>query len=338
MELVRFRIVDIAREAGVSVATVDRVINNRVGVRADTRERVLSVAARLGYLVSPQSTPSQRVKRLDFVLPGGTNTFINNLAGELALAAEARSDDASATVHRIEGFNPTALAGKLDEIGSETDGIGLIALDHPAIRESLRAIAARGIPVVTLVSDIPNAGRRAYIGIDNRAAGRLAGHVMGRFLGLAGGKVVLFIGSLSYRGHEEREMGFRRILKEEYPRLSVADLLEVQDDVATAYEQAARAIAQHADLAGIYSMGGGNRGIAKALVEAGREREVVFIAHEVTEHTRRYLLSGVIDAVIDQDGRGEAAAAVEALIAAASGRKLPPAQIRTQLVLKENIP
>ena len=49
-ELVKVRITDVAREARVSTATVDRVINERPGVKERTRRRVMDVAQRLGYL------------------------------------------------------------------------------------------------------------------------------------------------------------------------------------------------------------------------------------------------------------------------------------------------
>ena len=44
------RVADIARAAGVSTATVDRVLNGRAGVRAATAQRVLKAAAALDYL------------------------------------------------------------------------------------------------------------------------------------------------------------------------------------------------------------------------------------------------------------------------------------------------
>ena len=47
---VRSTLIDIAREAGVSAATVDRVLNNRAGVRSRTREIVIETAQRLGYI------------------------------------------------------------------------------------------------------------------------------------------------------------------------------------------------------------------------------------------------------------------------------------------------
>ena len=46
----RARVVDIARAAGVSTATVDRVLNKRPGVRDATVQRVLKAAGELDYL------------------------------------------------------------------------------------------------------------------------------------------------------------------------------------------------------------------------------------------------------------------------------------------------
>lgn len=338
----RATIVEIARAAGVSTATVDRTLNNRAGVRGHTRERVISVAERLGYL--PERTSSGGVRpasiaTLDFILPGGTNTFLKMLAAHLEAMGATRRHEATVCVHVIEGLNPDALAAKLTELRTETDGIGVIALDHPIVREAIRSVAAGGVPVLTMVSDISNVPRIGYVGIDNRAAGRLAGHLLGRFVRPGGRQVALFAGSLSYRGHEEREMGFRHILAEEYAHLQVVEFREVREDTERAWREAKALLATYDNLAGIYNIGSGNRGIARALEEARRAGDVVFICHEVTEHTRRFLLSGTVDAVIDQNPRVEARDALDWLIEAAAGRPHPnlPA-IRIQAVFKENIP
>ena len=334
----RATIIDIAREAGVSTATVDRALNNRIGVKTRTRDRVLSAAERLGYIEGAPRLNGQAQIPLDFVLPGGTNTFMALLAHHIEEMAALRQNEAQVRVHRIEGFNPDALAGKLHEIRDQTSGVAVIALDHPTVREAIRTLSAAGIPVLTLVSDISNVPRVGYVGIDNRAAGRLAGHLLGRFMGPGRGKVALFAGSLSYRGHEEREMGFRHILAEAFPHLTIVELREVRDDLQRAHQEARTLLSSYADLGGIYNIGAGNRGIAQALEEHGRAQDVVFIGHELTEHTRRFLLSGTMDAVIDQNPRVEAREAIDRLIHAArneTGYRVP---VRIQAIFRENIP
>ena len=104
-------------------------------------------------------------------------------------------------------------------------------------------------------------------------------------------------------------------------------------------DEARTLLRTYADLGGIYNIGAGNRGIAQALEESGRARQVVFIGHELTEYTRRFLLSGIMDAVIDQNPRVEAREAVDRLIRAArndnSQRAVP---VRIQAIFRENIP
>lgn len=332
----RSTLTDVAREAGVSAATVDRVLNNRPGVRARTRDIVVETARRLGYLPEGAAAPAGAI-RLDFILPEGTNSFIRMLRTQIELQGAARPELA-VRVGAIEGFNPDTLAATLRGLRGATDGIGLIALDHPTVREAMRTLAADGVPMVTLATDVLHVPRTGYVGIDNRQAGRLAGYVLGRLLGPGPGKVAMFAGSLSYRGHQEREMGFRHILAEEFPALEIVELREVLDDRERAHAEAAALLDRHPDLAGIYNIGAGNPGIARALHERGRARSVAFLGHELTEGSKPLLLDGTLDGVIDQNPRIEAREALNLLAHAV--RRLPYEghPPRLHLILKENIP
>jgi LacI family transcriptional regulator len=341
---VRSTLIDIAREAGVSAATVDRVLNNRPGVRPRTREVVLETAQRLGYIAESTGAPgllkpaSAEIIRLDFALPAGTNSFIKMLHRQIEEQARLRPD-LDVRVATIEGFNPDGLARLLQELRGQTQGVGVIALDHPTVREAIRSLSASGVKVVTIASDILHVPRVAYIGIDNRAAGRLAGYLLSRFMGAhQSGKVALFAGSLSYRGHEEREMGFRHILTEEFPNLRVVEMREMLDDREKAYAEASAMLDRHPDLAAIYNVGGGNTGIARALQERGRQHSVVFLAHEATEGTKELLLDGTLDAVIDQNPRVEAREALNILTHAVKGLHYEQHPPRLQVIFKENIP
>jgi len=337
----RSTVVDIAREAGVSVATVDRVLNNRAGVRERTREIVLETAKRLGYFAAGSVSLLQTagdVIRLDFVLPVGTNTFMQMLHDQLTAQGAARAElDVRITL--IEGFNPDTLARTLHGLHGQTSGVGVVALDHPTVREAIRALSADGTKVVTLATDVLHVPRVAYIGIDNRQAGRLAGYVLGRLLGARDRrKVAMFAGSLSYRGHQEREMGFRHVLAEEFPNLEIVELREMRDDRERAYAEAAALLARHSDLAGIYNIGAGNQGIARALKERSLAGSVVFLGHELTDGTKRLLLDGTMDGVIDQNPRVEAREALNLLTHAIRGIRYESHPPRLHLILKENIP
>jgi hypothetical protein len=114
---VRRTIVDVARAAGVSTATVDRVLNGRDGVRALTRDRVIAAARETGYLaVASAAVPTRERLQLDFVLQSGPNTFMDLLAGHLANVGATREAEADVHVHRVDGFSPKILAATLREL------------------------------------------------------------------------------------------------------------------------------------------------------------------------------------------------------------------------------
>ena len=329
---------DVAKAAGVSPATVDRVLNGRDGVRSRTKEVVLTIARQLGYIGGQGPEPTHDTVQLVFLLPAGTNAFIDNLHRQIDLNASHRPG-VTVRVERIEGFNPQTLAARLLALKGQAQGVGLIAQDHPLVREAIRALSQAGTHVLTLASDIQSVPRVAYVGIDNRQAGRLAGQLMGRLLPAGQpAKVALFAGSLSYRGHEEREMGFRHILREEFPHIQILELREIMDDRLKAAVETHALLDQNPDLAAIYNVGGGTSGIATALKARGVAQKVILIGHEATESNKRLLLDGTVDAVIDQNPRVEAREALNILTAAARAKPYTFIPLRLQLILKENLP
>ena len=318
----RSTILDIAREAGVSPATVDRVLNNRPGVKLRTKQVVLAAAQKLDYSAEVEGTPlvSNPAKiRLHFALPAGANAFMKTFQRQIESLALSRPE-LDVSVLTIEGFSPDSLARTLRELEGRTDGVGVIALDHPTVREAIRALAASGVKVATVVSDISHVPRIDYIGIDNRAAGRLAGYLLSRFIGSRrGAKVALLAGSLSYRGHQEREMGFRHILAEEFPSIEIVEIREMLDDEDRAYSEAKALLEKHPDLAGIYNVGAGSLGIGRALKDRNLQSSIIFVGHDATEDTKGMLLDGTMDAVIDQNPRVEARESLNILTHAVRG-------------------
>ena len=99
-------------------------------------------------------------------------------------------------------------------------------------------------------------------------------------------------------------------------------------------------LAQHPDLAGIYNIGGGPEGIARALKETGRQDDVVFVGHGLTQETRALLIDGVMDAVINQDPQGSLMECVSIFANIRAGRPALEGTARPhiEIVLRENLP
>jgi LacI family transcriptional regulator len=339
----RARASDIARAAGVSTATVDRVLNRRAGVRSVTAERVMKAAAALDYL--PESDLLERLRpkpmRLVFLLPAGTNRYLRMLGQYISSAEEPLAPfNVSCRCQFVEAFKPEALADSLLRHGRKADGIALMALEHPLVREAIGTLADRGVPVVTMISDLLHSRRAAYAGLDNRAAGRTAGFLLGRFLGQRAGKIALIAGSRSYRAHEEREMGFLHSREEMFPAVDVVGMREGHDDSDQNYRQTRSLLRQYADLVGIYNIGGASDGVGRALKEARREKNIVFVGHGLTPDTRALLVDGTMDAVITQDPQTMVLNCVRIFTNLREGKPalagIEP--LRISLIVRENLP
>lgn len=345
MKRLKVRLVDVAREAGVSLATVDRTVNGRPGVREATAQRIWEAIRRMeatAELVRPRSPWRARL-HFDVVLPAGPNTFMQNLQEALLAAGRSVSDQGiTLQCHRIEGFNPGALAGTLTQLGRNSDGLVVAALDNPVVREAFNTLTDWGVPVVTLVCDLSNGRQIGYVGLDNRAAGRTAGYLMGRFASGREGSVVLIAGSigLSYRDHQEREFGFRDALYEQFRGLQIVDRFEDQDDFERAYAQTNIILDRYPNVLGIYNVGAGNRGIGLALQERGLADRVIFVGHELTSFSRQFLIEGVMDAVINQDVAHEASESLRLLLEHHLRTPLSPplGQPRVEVFVRENLP
>ena len=199
----KFTIQDVAKLAGVSVATIDRVLNHRQGVRAPTIARVEAAIRELNYQPDRIAARLARSReyRFCFVLPTSSGDFFVRIADEVRLATERmEAERVSIIVRRVDVFDGELLAQTLDAIDRNIDGVAVVALDHPAVREAINTLVARGITVVTLVSDVPGSKRDHYAGIDNSSAGRTAANLMGRFLRGMKGTVGVFAGSLALAG------------------------------------------------------------------------------------------------------------------------------------------
>jgi LacI family transcriptional regulator len=334
---------DVARAAGVSLATVDRVVNRREGVRAKTIARVEAAVAKLGYRADVAATRLARGQtfRFAFVLPTGSNSFMTNLTEQVQRTAEwLAGQRAFIDILHVDVFDPDVLAGTLEELSPAYQGVAVIALDHPRVRAAIDDLVGRGIAVVTLVSDAPSSRRLHYVGIDNPAAGRTAATLMGRFLAGREGAAVVIAGSMSLRDHIERQFGFHQILTREYQRLAALPVQEGRDDSERTRVLTTELLERCPDLLGIYSCGAGNRGIAEALEASGRARDIVWIAHELTQHSRRFLVRGTIDAIINQDPGHEARSAARVLLAHCSGEpiRIDQERIRIDIFLRDNLP
>ncbi len=295
---------EIARLAGVGPATVDRVLNNREGVRERTRARVLGVLEKLKNERSGGDAPVQ----IRLFCDSG-ETF------NAAMAAAVSEVNRSVSGVEIEGIyvttsaaDPIAFAKQIEQGGSGADGVVIIAREHPAINRAIRKLRTIDIPVVCLTTDLPSSRRSVYVGNDQYAAGSVAALLIGNALPKERNSILIVM-SVPFRCQQEREMGFRRVLRSDFPYLKIEERVISDEQPENTCEQLIRYFEANGHPAAIYNVAGANRGIAKALENTGKSDETVFVGHELSNHSRGLLESGVMDYVISHDFAGELASA-----------------------------
>lgn len=309
----RFTVKQIAAQAGISTATVDRVLNRRPGVHAQTRLQVERALAELERRAAASLAIGWNLY-VDVIMHSPVRfTTLVQAAVERAMA-DLDPFRVSARFHLFEDIGPAELVRLIEARAADRPGgIILKASDEPAIAEAVNRVTAGGVPVVTLVTDLPRSQRLAYVGMDNRAAGRTAAFLLGRVLDERKGSVIAHLGSHNFQGEEERELGFRALLRERFPKLAIVEVSGTYGLDRETRRQVALCLKERRDIIAVYSMGGGNRGILQAFDEA--ERPVLaYIGHDLDAENRALLLAGRIDAIIDHDLAADARDALRAIL------------------------
>lgn len=304
-------IAEVAAAANVGTATVDRVLNGRGSVRAATRERVLEAldGLRRDAPAVPLKPP---VRRIAFLVESGTsyNRALENAV--LDVCARNEQIDCSFDAVTTHDVDPVRFAQLVERRATDSDGLVVVARESLVINRALRSVSERGTPIVCLTTDLPNSGRVAYVGNDQVSAGETAAYLMGRLVGSARAKILL-VCSAPYRVQEERELGFRRILRTEFSHLVVEERVSSNDDPDYSYRSVTQFIDRHGPPAGIYNVGAGNVGIARALEDRGIEMDTVFIGHELNPNSVHLLESGHMDIAIGHDVETEVSQAIDIL-------------------------
>jgi LacI family transcriptional regulator len=335
---------DIARVAGVSLATVDRVLNERPGVRSVTIQKVQAAISELGYVRDTAAANLARRKtyRFVFVLPDWKGQFLSSLEQAIAeVILKAPQDRTEVRTIRVPTQDQTQLTATLSALDpQEVDGLAIMSKETPQVRDAIADLRKRGIPVVSLVSDQPNSDRDHFVGIDNVAAGRTAGTLLGRYTGGQTGKVVVGITNKQSRDMIERRHGFDQVVGADFAHLTPLPSIEGQEDAAHTERVTLRALQENPDAIGIYSVGASVQGIARAIAAADLAQRPVLIDHELTENSAALLRSGVIDAVITQNTGHLARSALRVLRAKCDRTSVIESQenIRIEIVIRENLP
>ena len=296
------RVRDIADQCGLSPATVDRVLHARPGVSARAVRAVEQAVLDLDRQQS-QLRLGTRTLMLDVVMqaPARFSSAVRQaLEGELPTARPAV---VRARFHLRESADVRAAVAAMDAVGTRgrtSHGVLLKAPDHPDVAAAALRLKERGIPVVTLVTDVRGSGRVAYVGLDNAVAGATAAYLVSQWLGERRGDVLVTMSRSVFFGERERAEAFVARLAELAPSRGVVTVADSDGLDATMAALVGRALAEHPAIGAVYSVGGGNRATVGAFAAAGRACRV-FIGHDLDRDNADLLREGALHAVLHHD-------------------------------------
>ncbi|KAB8312869.1 LacI family transcriptional regulator [Erwinia endophytica] len=329
---------ELARVSGVSVATVDRVLNERGGVSPRTTKKVLQAAREAGLKrILPEE--HRQPWQIEVMLSGNDSFFFKQLASDFATVATALGYR-RIVLHRtfIPESRPDKLAAHIIASSQRCDGLIVFAHEHPAIYDALSVCKRRGVPVVTLVTDLPGAERLCHVGINQLQAGRTAGLMMGNFLKREG-EVIMVSGRFEYSAHQQRIQGFRDVLHERFPHLVLKEALAGQESRNTISKLLEKQLVQSKTVVGVYNTGLGNTQVSEALARHRLTDSCILITHELYATTRALFAKGTLALTLDQNTRRHAQLSVDMLLRYLEKGVVPAAQdgkVKFMLYTAEN--
>ena len=297
----RATIQDLAEQAGVSVSTIDRILNGRAKVRPVTAAKVLAVAEELQFYALP--TLKERLKiegpkpRLGFLLQQSNRNLYRMIAEVLRQSAAESPEPVDVLIEHMDELSPEAVSANLLRLGEQVQAIAIVSAEHPRVTHAIESLSTRGIATYGLISELTAACGVGYIGLDNWRVGRTAAWGM---VGLCRrpGRVGILVGNHRYRCQELNESGFRSYCREHGANFTLLEPLQTFEDRSIARDLTEQLLRSEPELAGLYVAGGGMSGVLEALRTSGRGSTIITIGNDLTEHTRMGLIDNDLSMVL----------------------------------------
>lgn len=322
---------DLAAAAGVSVSTVNRVINQPESVRKPTRDRVLHAAEDIGFygLGSIESAvmKARETHRLGVLLQQGDRAFYKALGQALWRAAETfHGANIELDVEYLSDLAPENVAARLRALGARSESVSLVAAEHPRVSEAITHVLSSGVPVTGMIGPLSAQGHVGFVGLDNWKVGRTAAwafHKMCR----EPGEIGILVGNHRYRNQELNESGFRSYFREHGNGFQLLEPRATLESLAIAKEITAELLVAHPDLRGMFISGGGITGVLEAIRENRPGPDFVTVGYELFEATRNGLIDGTLTMAICHPIDAFARETIASLVAAKKAGPEAGAQI-----------
>ena len=157
----------IAELANVSRGTVDKVLNNRPGVKDETKQKILQIAKELHYqpnFLGKALVQSKEPTKLGIILTPDYNPYIQAMLNGIRQAKEEFAPfNLNISIKMLTTLEPAELVNLLNDMSVDGyDGIAVFPIDDAQVKSKINQLSAEGVIIITFNSRIN--GIRSWTG------------------------------------------------------------------------------------------------------------------------------------------------------------------------------
>ena len=314
---------DLAQAAGVSVSTVNRMLNDAASVRAPTQERIKRAAQEIGFYglgtIEHAVKVTQGTHKLGVLLQHRTRKFYADLGDAMAIAAESYPGaNIDLSLEYLEDFSPEKVADHIVSLGPRVSALAIVAPQHPVVADAIDQVLDMGVPIVSLIGPLTAGGNISFVGLDNWKVGRTAAWAIDKMV-REPGKIGVLLGSHRLRNQEMNESGFRSYFREHNTDFTILEPLATYESAVVAREHVERLLTEHPDLCGLFISGGGVTGAIAGLRNTPKREDFVAVGYELFDDTRAALIDGTLSFLISHPMQRFARQTIATLMRAKEG-------------------
>lgn len=295
----------ISELCGVSRGTVDRVLNNRPGVKPEIREKVLSIASQLNYVPNAAAKALAYQKKpvcFGVIMPPKSIPFFEEVCHGIHSAfIELKDLGVCFKEYHVSNSTPEDAVIAIKSLAEDqVSGILISSMNDPSIQNAIDDATNQGIPFITFNSDINNCKRLSYVGQDLYKSGQVAAGLMMRVV-QSTANIIVITGNIKFQAHKARVDGFTTRMSELNKDINIIEIIESYDDRDFTYEYLSQALNKHKKVSGIYMAAGHIGACAEVIKEYGLSKDIRVICNDIIPEVVTNMNNGIIDFTIDQD-------------------------------------
>lgn len=301
---------DIATQAGTSVTTVYRVLNNKEGVGDKLRQRILDLAKESGYTLNyAASSLSKKATNIVLIFPKQDETG--------KFYADLIYEGYSNFKKEISGFNITfteifyeyeteELSSLLEKLFNDktckVDGMLIYPIRSRQIINLLNRFTGRGTPMVLLDKDLCEVDRLTCVKPDDELAGKIAGELMCKLVHTSG-KILIADNDITVLEsdlciQDPNSSSFEQMIQQRRNDLTT-EKIQVSTKDHKLYHYMKDRLSKDPGIVGVYSTTARNTvAVAEAMTNLSIQKHITFIGSEVFDENIQMLKNGILDAII----------------------------------------